>query len=424
MRCLLCTFALICLLSSALAFGQETSKEVTQLVEKADKLAADGKYADAAAALEEAVKLAPKNDLLLAKTSEMEHKAGLYKKGLAHAKAALAINDKVGGYHVIAAANAYGLHDLDTARTYIDTVLKGGESFAPALPAARRVDGMLSKKTYTLYWDFDPKKGTPESGVYRLAFPKDELPYQSFSFKITGAKGHKVVKTEVNDVLEVVPQGNKPFQVTMTVTVQPFSYKEKLAARKSVPTPAAVKPYLGSSVAVDPTSPALRKVAKELKSDDPVETVNNIGTWMRKNIEYKVTGKLIDKIDFKTADELLERKHAECLGYSILFTALCRSAGVPARQIWGLYMNPDGKSFASHSWAEVYIGGVGWLPVDPQAPESLGLLPNTHIRFFMPMKRNTKSNEATPQANLLYMSGDKLKFDYKTEPLPSSLSRK
>lgn len=63
-----------------------------------------------------------------------------------------------------------------------------------------------------------------------------------------------------------------------------------------------------------------------------------------------------------TALDILEKKSGDCKAHSILFIALARSLGIPARRATGLVYTPDGK-FYYHQWAEAYVGQ--WLPVDP-----------------------------------------------------------
>ena len=56
-------------------------------------------------------------------------------------------------------------------------------------------------------------------------------------------------------------------------------------------------------------------------------------------------------------------KRGECGDYSALFIAMARSVGIPARPVVGFWADPFyGKL---HVWAEFYIEGVGWIPVDP-----------------------------------------------------------
>src|SRR5262249_7301195 len=122
------------------------------------------------------------------------------------------------------------------------------------------------------------------------------------------------------------------------------------------------------------------------------------------------------KLDFESVDEIVERGHAECRGYAILFTALCRAADVPARPIWGLTRVAPSQDqrfgdIASHNWAEFYVSGAGWIPVDPQRPETLGCLPTSCMRIFMDGRKAKGSTETLPMLNLVSMNGDKLKFE-------------
>ena len=50
--------------------------------------------------------------------------------------------------------------------------------------------------------------------------------------------------------------------------------------------------------------------------------------------------------------------------YAILFCALARSQGVPARPVAGYLVDRDLQT-SRHYWAEFYIETVGWIPVDP-----------------------------------------------------------
>ena len=67
----------------------------------------------------------------------------------------------------------------------------------------------------------------------------------------------------------------------------------------------------------------------------------------------------------------------KCADLNALFVGLCRAAGIPARDVYGLRVAPSNKGFSSlglssddatkaqHCRAEVYLAGYGWVPVDP-----------------------------------------------------------
>jgi tetratricopeptide (TPR) repeat protein len=412
-------FGLLVLGGAGTGFGDEDPKEELQrLLRQAQEQAAAKKFAEAAGTMKKVLKLAPKNHLYLAVASDWERQAGNYAEALKYIEQALKLDDKVGAYHVLAAVSAYSNQEPDRARAYVRTVLKRGESAfgAKAVQDARVVEGLVVKKTYTITWNLDPRKGRAVGGAYPVAMPKAELPYQSVKYEVAGAVNHRLVKGEANDVLYVVPQPGRKVQLTTRITVQPYSYKKLLAARKPAPLPLAARAYLGPSAAMNPASPKLAKAVAGLKSRDSAQTVRNIAAWLKKNITYRMDKKTIGELDFKTVDEIVERGHAECRGYSMLFTALCRAAGVPARPIWGLAMlPPEQGGYASHNWTEVYIAGVGWVPIDPQQPETFGWLPTNDLRFFMDAKKVATSLENLPLINLLAMNGAKLKYEESRE---------
>jgi transglutaminase-like putative cysteine protease len=254
------------------------------------------------------------------------------------------------------------------------------------------------------------------NGAFAIAMPKSGLPYQNATYEIGDVKSHKLVKGEVDDVLQVMPLGTKPFALTIKITTQAFSFKKDLARAAAKPLPADAKAQLGASVAIDPKSPTLQMVAATLKSDDTITTVRNVMDWQRMNINYKLESKSIGELDFKSVDEIVKRGHAECRGHALLFTALCRACGVPARPIWGILRVPPGADLkygeiVSHNWAEVYVSGAGWVPVDPQRPETLGFLPNYYMRMFMDAQKTRTSTETIPILNLMYMHDAKLRFE-------------
>jgi tetratricopeptide (TPR) repeat protein len=398
--------------------------DVDDLVRQAERLAREKKYDEALDAIHKAIKKEPNNDRWLMLSSEINRRAGRFAEGKRNALAALKINDRVGLYYALVAANAYGNEEPELALEYCRKVIdmgpkKVGESI---YKDAKAYEDMLLKKTVTLTWKLDPSE--PKHRKYirdylPVALPKDGLPYQSVAVEIKGAKSYRIVKGEANDMAQVVPNGDKPFEVITKVTLTPVSYKAKLAQSVShsgtergntgVSLPVNVRPYLGAADTLDPTSTALKKIAADVKGDNSVETVRNILAWLKKNIKYKEETSDITKLNFKQVDEIVERGHAECRGYTMLFAALCRAAGVPSRPVWGVLFADN--TYKSHNWDEVYIAGVGWVPVDPQAAETFGWLPINRVRVFMDLRKSAKSEENLPLLNLLFMNGEKLKYE-------------
>ena len=59
----------------------------------------------------------------------------------------------------------------------------------------------------------------------------------------------------------------------------------------------------------------------------------------------------------------LESHQGDSFDYNRLYTALLRAVHVPARVIAGSYIFTDGTT-TFHYWAEYYLHGFGWIPVD------------------------------------------------------------
>jgi hypothetical protein len=64
------------------------------------------------------------------------------------------------------------------------------------------------------------------------------------------------------------------------------------------------------------------------------------------------------------AVEALKNKGGDCTDYSDTFVTLCRASGFPARSIEGYPIDAEDLSMG-HSWSEVFISDLGWVPFDP-----------------------------------------------------------
>ena len=65
---------------------------------------------------------------------------------------------------------------------------------------------------------------------------------------------------------------------------------------------------------------------------------------------------------------LLLTPGGKCTDIHSVFVSLCRAAGVPAREVFGIRQGKQDVvniSTWQHCWAEFYLPGYGWVPVDP-----------------------------------------------------------
>ena len=62
-----------------------------------------------------------------------------------------------------------------------------------------------------------------------------------------------------------------------------------------------------------------------------------------------------------------DAKHGNCTDFHSLFIGMMRAEGIPARFVIGFPLPPgkqDGAIAGYHCWAEFYMAGKGWVPVD------------------------------------------------------------
>lgn len=282
-------------------------------------------------------------------------------------------------------------------------------------PAADRAD---FERAMLEYCRKVKKAGTTESSSYVLP--------QRFR-----ATMHLQVKADVVPAGETVrcwlPYPRLyPFQTDMRVVTaeppvlsidQPFSdnrclYLEK-KAEKSAPVdfkvqfeytscatstevdPGSVKPYGPGNETVErftaekpphlAFTPELRRLAAEVAGGetDPYLKARRIYDWVAHNIVYSYT------IEYSLIDDLsmfaYRNRYGDCGVMGMMFIALCRISGVPARWQGCWMFSPEDETI--HDWAEFYVEPYGWLPCDPYmgtwAVQEVGSLSEPERQFLL-----------------------------------------
>jgi hypothetical protein len=154
-----------------------------------------------------------------------------------------------------------------------------------------------------------------------------------------------------------VPEGSS---VRHTFKVLPRRVQYTIPSDLAVPDayPASAAPSLRPEKDIQVDSPEIIQTLKRIEADrGPVlERLRKI---------YQLTSGLTQRPFKGTTDALtaLRLGEASCNGKSRLFVALARAAGIPARLVGGLVLNPGSKR-TSHQWVEAYVAGH-WVPFCP-----------------------------------------------------------
>ncbi|WP_462279722.1 transglutaminase domain-containing protein [Salinivirga cyanobacteriivorans] len=90
--------------------------------------------------------------------------------------------------------------------------------------------------------------------------------------------------------------------------------------------------------------------------------------WMaRRLFNYLIDHMYYEMVGgWNTAPAVLERGNGSCSEYTFTYIAMCRAAGIPARYVGSVVIRGDDSSMDDvfHRWAEIYLPGYGWIPVD------------------------------------------------------------
>jgi hypothetical protein len=104
---------------------------------------------------------------------------------------------------------------------------------------------------------------------------------------------------------------------------------------------------------------------------DPVAVARLLNEWVHRTLRKEVTPSV------PSALQVLAARQGDCNEHTVLYIALARALGLPARTAAGL-VHIRG-SFYYHAWPEVWLGD--WVAVDP----TLGQVPAdaSHLRFIV-----------------------------------------
>jgi len=146
-------------------------------------------------------------------------------------------------------------------------------------------------------------------------------------------------------------------------------------ARADAPLPGEARRYLAASAHL-PVAGAVRVHAERITQGltTPVDKLHALYDWVlahaQRRFDVAWCG-LGDVPSMLAAGEFC----GKCVDINSLLVALCRAAGLPARTVLGIRAAPSrfapalgaagDVTQALHTRAEVYLGGLGWVPADP-----------------------------------------------------------
>lgn len=236
--------------------------------------------------------------------------------------------------------------------------------------AARGASATTRSGIVSMDFDLSGQKADQEVRLW-IPYPISDADQLITGIKVSGDYSKSAVYTDrANQTPILFARWDKDAKSRKMTLV--FHAERSEVVRKDLPQgevswdPSAFKPYL-SATSLGPIDGEVRKLA--LRITEGKETVQAkakaIYDWTCANMYRDPDTRGCGIGDVYA---LLQKRGGKCTDISSVFVSLCRAAGVPAREVFGLRLGKKAEEEITeyqHCWAEFYVPGYGWVPADP-----------------------------------------------------------
>ena len=147
------------------------------------------------------------------------------------------------------------------------------------------------------------------------------------------------------------------------------------------PVPEEIRKYLKSNRWIL-TDGKIKELADKITKDKKgiLEKSRAVYDWVVENTrrDPKVKG-----CGLGVVEQMMIKRGGKCVDISSIYIALARAAGVPAREVFGIRLGKNAEQDITggyHCWAEFFLPGTGWIPVDPADVRKIMLAENLSLK--------------------------------------------
>ncbi len=117
--------------------------------------------------------------------------------------------------------------------------------------------------------------------------------------------------------------------------------------------------YLSSSMAIPSQNETIQNISNLVTQEAETDSqkASALLTWIQTHIKPELT-------DVFSALDVLQKRKAECQGFSLLFASFARAIGIPTRIVNGIVYSEQHPGFLYHTWVESQLDGQ-WQAIDP-----------------------------------------------------------
>jgi len=149
--------------------------------------------------------------------------------------------------------------------------------------------------------------------------------------------------------------------INLSYRVEVYSVESSIRQTVRQETTPLTSMYTQSSVLIPSEHQQIRNAAASItgREQNPYLKARMIYDWIIRNMQ--LTNYQQPAADLVSS---LEQRQMTPYTAALLFTAISRAAGIPCIPVAGVLIDQNGLT-TRHYWAEFWINGFGWVPVDP-----------------------------------------------------------
>ena len=215
----------------------------------------------------------------------------------------------------------------------------------------------------------------PPKGSHRLRLWVP-LPYQDADQVISGLRIQAPVRYSIRSEREFhdryayfdlnAAQIKSPFQIEIAFHVERFEHR---VALHPIANPPALTPAVDRFLRPDRLIPIDGEIGRLSRrqtqgATQPLAKAHKIYNYVIATMHYDHSGTGWGRGDAVWA---CNAKHGNCTDFHSLFIGMARAAGIPARFEIGFPLPLHARAGAIpgyHCWAEFFVAGIGWIPID------------------------------------------------------------